>query len=51
MCRLVMALTSLRFEDRLDGAFNLLSWKVGATRLLEDNDLWYIVKDVVTLLM
>jgi hypothetical protein len=43
-----MASTSLRFEDRLDGASNFLSWKVRVTLLLEENDLWDIVKDVVT---
>jgi hypothetical protein len=44
-----MASTSLRFEDRLDGASNFLSWKVRVTLLLEENDLWDIVKDVVPL--
>jgi hypothetical protein len=42
-----MASTSLRFEDRLDGVSNLLSWKVRITLLLEENDLWGIVKDIV----
>jgi hypothetical protein len=42
-----MALNSLRFEDRLDGASNFLSWKVRVTLLLEKNDLWDIVKNVV----
>jgi hypothetical protein len=42
-----MASASLRFEDRLDGASNFLSWKVRVTLLLEENDLWDIVKDVV----
>jgi hypothetical protein len=42
-----MASTSLRFKDRLDGASNLLSWKVRVTLLLEENDLWDIAKDVV----
>jgi hypothetical protein len=42
-----MASTSLKFEDRLDGASNFLSWKVRVTLLLEENDLWDIVKDVV----
>jgi hypothetical protein len=41
--------TSLRFEDRLDGASNILSWKVRVTLLLKENDLLYIVKDVVSL--
>jgi hypothetical protein len=43
-----MASTSLRFEDKLDGASNFLSWKVRVTLLLEENDLWDIVKDAVT---
>jgi hypothetical protein len=29
----------LRFEDRLDGVLNFLSWKVRVTLLLEENDL------------
>ena len=44
-----MASTSLRFEDRLDDASNLLSWKVRVTLLLEENDLWDNVKNVATL--
>jgi hypothetical protein len=43
-----MASTSLRFEDILDGALNFLSWKVRVTLLLEENDLWDIVKNVAT---
>jgi hypothetical protein len=43
-----MASTSLIFKDRLDGASNFLSWKVTVTLLLEENDLWDIVKDVVS---
>jgi hypothetical protein len=43
-----MASASLRFEDRLDGNSNFLSWKVRVTLLLEENDLWDVVKDVVT---
>jgi hypothetical protein len=31
----------------LDGASNFLSWKVRVTLLLEDNDLWDIVKEVL----
>jgi hypothetical protein len=34
-----MTSTSLRFENRLDGASNFLSWKVRVTLLLEENDL------------
>jgi hypothetical protein len=44
-----MAITWLRFEDRLDGASNFLSWKVRVTLLLEENDLWDIIKKVATL--
>jgi hypothetical protein len=43
-----MASTNLRFEDRLDGASNFLSWMVRVTLSLEENDLWDIVKDVVS---
>jgi hypothetical protein len=43
-----MASTGLGFEDKLDGALKFLSWKVRVTLLLEENDLWYIVKDIVT---
>jgi hypothetical protein len=39
-----MATTCLRFEDRLDGASNFLSWKVRVTLLLEENDLCDIIK-------
>jgi hypothetical protein len=42
-----MALNSLMFEDRLDDASNFLSWKVRVTLLVEENDLWDILKDVV----
>jgi hypothetical protein len=42
-----MVTTSLIFEDILDGASNFLSWKYRVTFLLEENDLWDIVKDVV----
>jgi hypothetical protein len=43
-----MELSSLMFEDRLYGASNFLSWKVRVTLLLEENDLYDIMKDVVT---
>jgi hypothetical protein len=43
-----MALASLRFASRLDGASNFLSWKVRVTLLLEEDDLWDIVKNVAT---
>jgi hypothetical protein len=42
-----MASASLKFEDILDGASNFLSWKARVTLLLEENDLWDIIKDVV----
>jgi hypothetical protein len=42
-----MALASLRFEDISDDVSNFLSWKVKVTLLLEENDLWDIIKDVV----
>jgi hypothetical protein len=43
-----MASASLGFEEKLDGALNFLSWKMRVTLLLEENDLWDIVKDIVT---
>jgi hypothetical protein len=42
-----MTSISLRFEDKLDDASNFLSWKVRVTFLLEENDLWDIVKNAV----
>jgi hypothetical protein len=42
-----MASASQRFNDRLDGASNFLSWKVKVTLLLKGNDLWDMIKDVV----
>jgi hypothetical protein len=43
-----MAATSLRFEDRSDGASNFMSWKARVTLLLEENDLWDLVDQVIT---
>jgi tryptophan 2,3-dioxygenase len=42
-----MSTTSLRFEDRLDGASNFLSWKARVTLLLKEHDLWEIMERVV----
>jgi hypothetical protein len=42
-----MATTSLRFEDRLDGTSNFLSWKGRVTLLLKEHDLLEIVENVV----
>ena len=42
-----MATTSLRFEDRLDGASNFLSWKARVTLLLKEQDLWDLASKVV----
>jgi hypothetical protein len=42
-----MASTSLRVEDRLDGASNFLSWKERVTLALKEYDLWEIVDKVV----
>jgi hypothetical protein len=42
-----MAETNLIFEYILDCASNLLPWKFRVTFLLEENDLWDIVMDVV----
>jgi hypothetical protein len=44
-----MTSASLRFEENLDGASNYLSWKVRVKLLFEENDLWVIVNDVVSL--
>jgi hypothetical protein len=43
-----MEATCLRFKNRLDGALNLLLWKVRVTLLLEDSDLWDINKNIGT---
>ena len=43
-----MASTNLRIEEILESASNFLSWKFRVTLLLEENDLWDIVKDSVT---
>jgi hypothetical protein len=43
-----MATRSLRFEDRLDGASNLLSWEAKVTLLLKENDLWEICSQEIT---
>ena len=43
-----METTSLNFMEILEGAMNLLCWKVKVTLLLDENDLWDIIKDVVT---
>jgi len=42
-----MATTSPRVEDRLDGAFNFLSWKARVTLLLKEYDLWEVVDKAV----
>jgi hypothetical protein len=42
-----METTSLKFEDRLDGASNFLPWKVRFTLVLKENDFWEIVDKVV----
>jgi uncharacterized protein YehS (DUF1456 family) len=42
-----METTSLRVEDRLDGASNFLSWKSRVTLALKEYDLWEIVDKVV----
>ena len=41
--------TCLRFEDRLEGETNFVPWKERITLLLEEHELWYIVKAPVTL--
>jgi hypothetical protein len=43
-----METTPLRFEDRLDGASNFLSWKERVTLTLKEYDLWELVDKVFT---
>ena len=43
-----MATTSLRVEDRLDGASNFLSWKARFTLELKGYDLWEFVDKALT---
>ncbi len=42
-----MAGMGLRFEDKLDGASNFLSWKERVTLLLKEHEIWNIVEKVV----
>lgn len=42
-----MTLASVKFEDILDDASNFLSWKFKVTLLLEENDIWDIIKYIV----
>ena len=42
-----MATTSLRFEDKLDGASKFLPWNVRVTFPLKEIDIWKIVDKVV----
>jgi len=42
-----MAIASLRFEDRLDGASNFMSWKARVTLFLKEHDLWEVTEKVV----
>jgi hypothetical protein len=42
-----MTMACLRFEDRLDGASNFLSWKARVTLILKEHDLWEITEKVV----
>jgi hypothetical protein len=45
-----MSSTTLRVEDRLDGASNFLSWKTRVTLALKEYDLWDLVdKEVAPL--
>jgi hypothetical protein len=39
--------TSVRYEDRLEGASNYLQWKVRITAVLNENKLWSYVSTVV----
>ena len=40
--------TRLSFEDRLVGGTNFSAWKERITLLLEEHELWDIVKDPIT---
>jgi hypothetical protein len=42
-----MTTSSLKFEARLDGEYNFLSWKVRITLILKEHGLWEIVEKVV----
>jgi hypothetical protein len=42
-----MAMACLKFENRLNGAFNFLSWKARVTLLLKEHALWEITEKVV----
>jgi hypothetical protein len=42
-----MEITSLKVEDRLDGASNFLSWKVRVTLAFKEYDIWELVDKVV----
>jgi hypothetical protein len=39
--------TSMKYEDRLEGASNYLQWKVIITDVLKENKLWFYVSTVV----
>ena len=41
--------SGLRYEDRLEGATNFSAWKERITLLLEEHELWDIVKATVTI--
>jgi hypothetical protein len=43
-----MESTPLRFEDRLDGASNLLYWKEIVTLALKEYEIWELVEKLVT---
>jgi hypothetical protein len=38
-----MSVTSVKFEDRLDGASNFLPWKARISVILKEQDLWEVV--------
>ena len=46
-----MATSSLRFEDRLDGASKFLSWHVRVTFSLKEHGLWEILEKFVLVLI
>jgi hypothetical protein len=42
--------SSIRFEDRLEGIFNYLQWKVRIISVLKENKLWLFVNTVMPVL-
>ena len=41
--------SDMRFEDRLEGATNFSAWKERITLLLEEHELWDILKEAIAI--